>query len=323
MLPLLDQPHRDALRRVRSGATVYLSVNPVEFHGPHLSLHNDRLVSEGLIRDLHARLEPEQPLLVGADLEVGVDPCPGPGSRHTPFTVVRRLVLDACRGVAELGAKRVVLMTFHGAPLHALAIEAGVRWLSAQGIAALAPFNAVVRELVDADPTVQAPILAPVADPADRAALAADFNLDFHAGFWETSATLHHAPDSVSPDFVKLPPCPTLPRAPGWNAVSRLAAKLGARTLAAEAGFVAAAAGWYSLRPFPGYTGRPHLANPESGAAFTRLVIERYAKLATEVFAGRARSPAPIMPWVERLSLGGRLGKLDIPASEVARLAAG
>ena len=110
MLPLLDQSHREALRRVRSGATVYLSVNPVEFHGPHLSLHNDRLVSEGLIRDLHARLEPEQPLLVGADLEVGVDPCPGPGSRHTPFTVVRRLVLDACRGLAELGAA----FTAHG-----------------------------------------------------------------------------------------------------------------------------------------------------------------------------------------------------------------
>ena len=33
-----------------TGAPVFLCVNPVEYHGPHLSLHNDRLISEGVAR---------------------------------------------------------------------------------------------------------------------------------------------------------------------------------------------------------------------------------------------------------------------------------
>jgi creatinine amidohydrolase len=113
MISLFDQSHTEARRLVKTGATVFLTVNPVEFHGPHLSLHNDRIISLGLAKDLHARLEPKAPLLLGADLEVGVDPCPGPGSRHTPYGVVRDLVVEACRALAELGVKRVVLMTFH------------------------------------------------------------------------------------------------------------------------------------------------------------------------------------------------------------------
>src|SRR5437762_7047770 len=90
MVSLLDVPHQEARRLVRSGAPVYLTINPVEYHGPHLSLHNDRLVSRGLVRELHARLaarHPEWPLLFGSDLEIGVEPCPGIGSRHTPFLV--------------------------------------------------------------------------------------------------------------------------------------------------------------------------------------------------------------------------------------------
>ena len=53
MISLLDIPHQEARRLVKSGAPVYLSVNPVEYHGPHLSLHNDRLISIGLIREVH------------------------------------------------------------------------------------------------------------------------------------------------------------------------------------------------------------------------------------------------------------------------------
>ncbi|MFN7132430.1 MAG: hypothetical protein ACK4N5_10120, partial [Myxococcales bacterium] len=69
MIQLLDLPQSEARRLIaahagESGrAPVYLTVNPVEYHGPHLSLHNDRLVSEGLVRALHARLFPGEPLL--------------------------------------------------------------------------------------------------------------------------------------------------------------------------------------------------------------------------------------------------------------------
>src|SRR5205807_1521461 len=73
-ISIFDLPHQDAQRLARSGAPVYLTVNPVEYHGPHLSLHNDRLVSTGIVRDLHERLRARHdwPLLLGGDLEVGV-----------------------------------------------------------------------------------------------------------------------------------------------------------------------------------------------------------------------------------------------------------
>ena len=75
MISLFDVPHQEARRLVRSGAPVYVSVNPVEYHGPHLSLHNDRLISIGLARAVHEELgkRHDWPFLLGADLEVGVE----------------------------------------------------------------------------------------------------------------------------------------------------------------------------------------------------------------------------------------------------------
>lgn len=321
MLNLLDQPHREAARLVKSGAPVFLTVNPVEYHGPHLSLHNDRLVSQGLCRDLHARIAPQAPFLLGADLEVGVDPCPGRGSRHVPFQTVRALVVEACRALAELGAQQVILMTFHGAPLHAIALEAGVELLESRGVRALAPFNAVVQELLALDASRYAPALEPIADPAERAEVAAGLAMDFHAGFFETSMALHYAPGSVSPEFATLPPCPPFAAPAHMALVGRAARRLGLAHFAGEVGFASAAFGWYALRPFPGYTGRPHLANPVSGARFASAIVDRYAELAGEVFGRGARSPAPIMRWSKALTLGGRVGSPSLPEREVARMA--
>ena len=96
---LLDQPHRRATTLLSSGAPVYLLVNPVEYHGPHLSLHNDGLLSRALVAQLHERFQRDHdwPLLQAADLELGFEPVSGPGSRHSSFATVRdqvRPVLD-------------------------------------------------------------------------------------------------------------------------------------------------------------------------------------------------------------------------------------
>src|SRR5260370_33859112 len=134
-------PHAQARALLAAGAPVFLPVNPVEYHGPHLSLHNDGLVSRGLARDIHAVLaqsEGDWPCLVTSDLEGGVDPCPGPGTRATPFRQVRSLVLEACRRLVELGAQRVVLVTFHGGPLHNLSPDDRVRLLAGHRARALA-----------------------------------------------------------------------------------------------------------------------------------------------------------------------------------------
>jgi creatinine amidohydrolase len=317
-IPLLEQPHTEARRLCASGAPVFLTVNPVEYHGPHLSLHNDRLVSRGLARALHAALVArghDWPLLLGADLEIGVEPTPGPGTRHTRYGHARTLVLEACRAIVELGAQRVILMTFHGQPLHNLALQAGVDWLASKGVAALAPFHIVLREMLmfeDAAPFADA--LAPIPDPEDRAAAARELKYDFHAGFFETSVAMHFAPTSVSSVHKTLPPCPPVVPNKLFLFASRLASRLGRPMLSRELELAAVGLGWNALRPFPGYSGRPHLANPASGEVFARKIIEGYVPAVEAVFERRERAPQPIMAWVGRLSAGGRIGAPPRPA---------
>jgi creatinine amidohydrolase len=100
MISIFDVPHHTARALLETGAPVFLAVNPVEYHGPHLPLHCDALISEGLTKELHARLaesHPKWPLLVATNIEMGVEPCPGPGTRAVPYSVVRDVVVDACR----------------------------------------------------------------------------------------------------------------------------------------------------------------------------------------------------------------------------------
>lgn len=307
MTPLLDLPHEKVRALLETGAPVYLSVDPVEYHGPHLSLHNDALVSAGLIRDVHERLggdHPGWPLLLAGQLDAGVDPVPGPGSRPEPFRVVATLVERACRALVALGARRVVLMTFHGGPLHSAAVERGVRLLTRQGVRAVAPFPLLLREMLRGDTSELAEVYALVGDAAAREAMLRDASLDLHAGFGETSLALHYAPETVG-DFEHLPPCP---RVGPDRSLARVAAALraaGARDRADELRMLAFGRSWLSLRPFPGYTGLPHLASREAGAALARIIADRFAALVRDVLDGRAASPPPPFAWLARATLGG------------------
>ena len=155
-------------------------------HGPHLSLHNDALVSQGLAREIHAELTrggKDWPLLLATDLEIGVDPTPGLGSRSTSYRDACGAVVNACRALVELGAQRVVLITFHGSPLHSLAIDAGVRWLGRHGVPALSPLNLLLRAMLDVRIEDYADAYATITDPGDRAALMREGPFDLHAGF--------------------------------------------------------------------------------------------------------------------------------------------
>jgi len=321
-LRLLDLPHAEARRLCATGAPVYLCVNPVEYHGPHLSLHNDRLICEALIERLHPRLgHPEWPLLLADDLEVGVDPCPGPGTRWTSFTTARALVREAVRSLHELGARRVVVMSFHGAPLHNLALHEAVRWLQDQGVQAAAPFNVVLQEMIGVDPHRYAPALAWL-HPHDRHDMLASLPTDFHAGFFETSIALELIPESVAPLHRALPPCPKPRPALHFLAAQKLAQVTGQPRLAQELGFAAEALGWMQLRPFPGYTGRPHLASQHAGLVFVEEILGRYEALLLEIFAGRQVAPPPIMAWLTTATLAGRIPGAAVPnASEIAHFA--
>lgn len=272
-----------------------MPVNPVEYHGPHLSLHTDHILSMGLIRALHAALFPDEDLLVTADLEAGVAPTPGPGTRVTRYRALCHLLDATCDSLAELGAKRVIFITFHGAPLHNRALYRAVRSLASRSLPAVAPFQELVRLLSLGSPDDDR-FLSGVPEPA-RAAVRRSLPLDFHAGFFETSLALHWAPTSVSEARLALPPCPDLLPSRPILWLSSLARALGASTTADELTFAAHAASWMQMRPFPGYTGHPALANPEAGQAFATAIVAHLAPLITKVFAGHPHPPPPF-PWL-------------------------
>jgi creatinine amidohydrolase len=303
LIGLYDLPHAEARKLASSGQPIYLTVNPVEFHGPHLSLHNDRLVSLGLCRALHERIGGGEEMIVAADLQLGVEPTPGLGTRKASHQVVREQVVRAARGLADLGATRVVIMTFHGAPLHNLAIESGCEALRARGVRALAPFHIVLKEMLLLDDVGEfEEALLPIADARERDLVRAGLKHDFHAGFFETSMALHFAPESVSPAYRELPPCPEVAPVAKILTASRLAKRLGRDLLARELEYAAWGFGWNRVRPFPGYTGRPAAATAASGAVFARRIVERYAAAARAVLDRGERAPQPIMAWADAVS---------------------
>jgi creatinine amidohydrolase len=314
-MKLLDLSSSAARQALATGAPVFLPVNPVEYHGPHLPLHTDGLIAAGLIRDLHAALARRRngwPLLVAADLEVGCEVVPGPGSRPVPYADVCAVVGRAAGALADLGARRVVLMTFHGSPLHNLALSRAVRLLEGRGVRAVAPFNLILRRMIAGDTELLAEL------GAGGAAAVVDVLEELHAGMFETSLVLHYAPDAVHPGYVDLPPCPSPTPVAPLAAAARAARALGRRELAAELDFAARGLGWFALRPFPAYTGRPAAASAAAGSALARRIVGEGAPVVLDVLEGRVPAPPPVMTWVAGLSLGGRVGSPRVPPEAVA-----
>lgn len=304
---------------------MFLSIDPVEYHGPHLSLRNDHLVSTGLSRRLAAALAAahpdgaDWPFLLASTLDAGVDPTRGAGSRPVGFRALCELVVGACDALADLGARRVVLMTFHGAPLHSIALHRGTERLLARGVRALAPLNLLLSDVATLPPAPFARALVHVPEP-DRAEMLTFLRHDFHAGFMETSFALALAPQSVDPVYRDLPDCPPITPDARLERAARTAERFGRTQLAAELRVAAWGVGWSKLRPFPGYTGRPRYATAEAGEVFVDYAVKRALRCALEVFDG-APPPPPPMPWMERLTLGGRIPGLDVPLDAVADLA--
>src|SRR5439155_4664955 len=118
---------------------------------------------------------------------------------------------------------------------HNVALDEGVQLLESRGVKAIAPFNIVLQRLVTLDPNQFAEAYAHVPEP-ERTAMIRGLPLDFHAGFFETSMSLHYAPGSVSEVYKSLPPCPEFGPTRMLSAAGRVARALGQNALAGELG---------------------------------------------------------------------------------------
>ena len=308
---LTQLPHSEISGVLRFGAPVYLLVNPIEFHGPHLPLKNDHLLSLAVAREIHhnlcEKLKQDWPFVLAAPMHAGVGPVPGAGSVAVSYLALKKLVIETCRSLEKLGASRVVVMTFHGDPLHNLALDAAVRDLHRRGIQAIAPFNALMNELLMYRPGQLARGFEPVVDPSVRHQLEVNMTGDLHAGFFETSLMLHFWPECVSPTYRDLLPCPAHQPSKVFSALSRIFLNLGFEKLAAELDLIAIGMAWLKLKECPGYTSSPHLANAASGKAFAEEVVRLFSEASELAFTEVGHSPEPILKWSTRVSLNGRV----------------
>lgn len=308
---LLFKPHSALKVIAESGWPVHVFVNPVEYHGPHLSLGNDRILSERLARRLHDRLcvsQGDMAFVVGGHIDFGCDPCPGLGSTNLSYGQLKHLILTQAEGLAQLGVQRVIYHTFHGSPFHNHAIHAGIDYLQTRGVKALNVFDLAVAMILDFQPERYAPLRRFLASDAEFELVMSKLPDDYHAGFFETSIALYLAPETVASDYGALPPCPDFQARPLLQRLSK-----GLRPLwkqADELDHATKTLAWMALKPFPGYTGVPHLASAAAGDYYVeQLILPHYERTTRNVLWGRDPAPRTPLGWSRPLAplIGGRV----------------
>lgn len=284
---------------------LFIFINPTEYHGPHLPLANDYLISRGLADRLFARLKKQgmtESYVIAPLINLGLDPTPGPGTIATSAAVFDFHLSQFVPKLAAHGAKRVIIMTFHGAPRHNHALQRFVTKLKAAGITALNPMNVLLSRMLEYKPGDFSGAVQHIKDADVREKLERNLGRDYHAGFFETSMTLALAPDSVDRSYVDLPDCPAI-EIPAWQkAAIRGIRSIGQANAAREVVFAAEAMAWLNLQPFPGYTGSPKLANTRSGEYFVARVLDEYAAAVESVFLRGEKAPEPVYGVTEMLS---------------------
>lgn len=284
---------------------LFLFINPTEYHGPHLPLANDFLISRGLAEQLAPRLQKAgltKQFVAGPLINLGLDPTPGAGTIATSAARFDAYLAQFARKLPLLGVKRVVIMTFHGAPRHNHAIQRFINRLGESGIKAINPLNLLLSRMLTYQPGDFAAALEPVRDEAVRATLSQKLGHDYHGGFFETSLTLALSESSVDPQHKNLPDCPVV-EIPAWQrAAIHGIRSLGQDSAARELTFAAEAMAWLNLNPFPGYTSMPRFANRKSGEIFVNEILGIYERAVRDVFVEGKSAPVPELSVTDFLS---------------------
>ncbi|MCM0606653.1 MAG: creatininase family protein [Xanthomonadaceae bacterium] len=297
----LDQlPHNEIQKLVNTGAPVFVCVNPVEFHGPHLSLATDSLVSFGMARRLYESLvkqNPEWPYLEWSSIELGVEPTPGLGTTKTSFFKLKYVIHEAAKALAAVGVKRVIWVSFHGAPAHNTAIQLGIDYLHKRGIPSMNIMNSVLDSMLYFKESEYEGAFTHIEDQVTAQRLLSNMTSDLHGGFFETSMAIHYAPESVTKDLSEIPDCPKFIVWPIFIVAMKFARFFKMHRFERELWFGSQAIAWSKIKPFPGYTGAPRYANAESGKFFAEKLNHHFVELYHSVFVEKKKARRPMLEW--------------------------
>src|SRR5262249_6341817 len=110
----------------RDKTAVFLSVGPLEQHGPHLPLGTDGLTADFFSEQLARRLAEKRPdwtFILFPTMFAGSDTLTYTGSIEVKPTVLRTLLLAQCSQLARDGFRNLVAVGTHGGPRHMVVLE--------------------------------------------------------------------------------------------------------------------------------------------------------------------------------------------------------
>lgn len=188
----------------RDHTVFFLTVAPLEEHGPHLPVGTDSINTQlfaGMAAKHLCTHHAEWTVVVAPPLPVGSDTFEYVGSVDIRRRVVRDLLVDYMGSLAHYGFRHFVILSTHCSPGHTMAIDEACHQITRRhGATAFAPMPRILRKLFTNSYR-----------DAFRKALgkngeALDFSTDHHAGHWETSMMLYYRPELIDPGYTRLKP---------------------------------------------------------------------------------------------------------------------
>ncbi len=259
----LSSPALDALDRART--VIFLTVSPLEEHGPHLPLGVDALSARHFAQSVAERLTAARPgwrAVLAPTLYLGSFTFEAPGTITVRQRAVRDVLVDYGASLARAGFRYILVANGHGGPTHVVALEEASAIVSRRHGVTMASFTGHLAweflrgRYLD---RVEAALGRPLTDGERRA-----FAEDAHGGWWETSVMLMLRPDLVDERYRTLPP-----------ARYSLAARLRPN---------------YPLRSGGrGYVGHPALADPAFAKATLEVLLAAAMDVVEGVLDGRIR----------------------------------
>jgi creatinine amidohydrolase len=285
----------DRLREeAHRGSVFFLSVAPLEDHASHLPSGTDPIICQALAYRVAELMEPV-PAIGPAGGEIcavmlppwyqGASALSSLGCLRFSRTTLLKALTEYGLELAELGVRRLVFLSSHGADSHMSALDKAASFLQKNTrLRVASPSGAMLEGFLtgEYDEPVQRYL-----GRAYTETEAAGLKGDVHGAGWETSLLLYLNPDLVDRAFRHLPPHP-VPRGT-------------ARRIRA-------------LRAHRGYFGSPHVATAELGEAAFEVMSSQAAQKLNQFCA---------LPVRHHRKVSANPGKAPTGRGQTARLLAG
>jgi len=275
----------------RSSTIFFISVSPIEVHGPHLPTGTDVIVSLELqqryIDELSQR-HPEMTMVTLPPLYAGSDALPVKGSLSVPAVALRSVLLAYAKGLAAQGFKYLFIADNHGGPRHQLAFESAARkaWKKHR-FYMINPFLIEFRMMCHHDADF-------LSETGLKPGTCGD-DADAHAGTNETSLMLVAAPEVVG-NYQET--APSLPPKAKLRLASGMVRSLGGNKVRLDLKHLGSTLGWVSNPDMLPYMGDPQKASAEAGEAMLKARVNVALSLFEKALAGEKPDTAPMLWWL-------------------------